>query len=81
MIFPSMVTSGELIIVMAVFSKQELLCRGGELETETVGINSSVMAVVCPVQGRRNVFTTGPAKLDHEDYAIKCVGGQQLHEY
>ena len=25
-------------------------------------------------QGRRNVFTTGLAKLDHEDYAIKCVG-------
>ena len=29
-------------------------------------------------QDQRNVFTTGPAKLDHEDYAIKCVGGQQL---
>ena len=29
-------------------------------------------------QGRQNVFTTGPAKLDHEDYAIKCVGGQQF---
>ena len=26
-------------------------------------------------QGQRNVFTTGPAKLDYEDYAIKCVGG------
>ena len=26
-------------------------------------------------QGRRNVFITAPAKLDHEDYAIKCVGG------
>ena len=25
-------------------------------------------------QGRRNVFTTGQAKLDPEDYAIKCVG-------
>ena len=25
-------------------------------------------------RGRRNVFTTGLAKLDHEDYAIKCVG-------
>ena len=33
------------------------------------------------IQGRWNVFTTGPAKLDHEDYAIKCVGGRQLHEY
>ena len=32
-------------------------------------------------QGQRNVFTTGPAKLDHEDYAIKCVGSQQLYEY
>ena len=34
-------------------------------------------------QGRRNVFTTGLAKLDDEDedYAIKCVGGRQLHEY
>ena len=32
-------------------------------------------------QGRRNVFTTGPAKLDHEDYAIKCVGGRQLYKY
>ena len=29
-------------------------------------------------QGWRNVFTTGPAKLDHEDYAIKCMGGWQL---
>ena len=27
-------------------------------------------------QGRRNVFTTGQAKLDPEDYAIKCVGGR-----
>ena len=33
------------------------------------------------MQGRRNVFTTGPAKLDHEDYTIKCVGVRQLHEY
>ena len=33
-----------------------------------------------PSQGWRNVFTTGPAKSDHEDYAIKCVGGRQLHE-
>ena len=33
------------------------------------------------LQGRRNDFTTGPAKLYHEDYAIKCVGGQQFHEY
>ena len=33
------------------------------------------------VQGRRNVSTSGPAKLDHEDYAIKFMGGQQLHEY
>ena len=33
------------------------------------------------MQGRRNVSTTGPAKLDHEDYAIKSVGGRQLHEY
>ena len=32
-------------------------------------------------QGQRNVLTTGQAKLDHEDYAIKCVGGRQLHEY
>ena len=33
------------------------------------------------MQGQRNAFTTGPAKLNHEDYAIKCVGGRQLHEY
>ena len=32
------------------------------------------------LQGQRN-FTTGQAKLDPEDYAIKCVSGQQLHEY
>ena len=32
-------------------------------------------------QGWRNVFTTGPAKLDYEEYAIKCVGVQQLPEY
>ena len=32
-------------------------------------------------QGWRNVFTTGPAKPDHEDYAIECIGGRQLHEY
>ena len=25
-------------------------------------------------QDRRNVFRTGPAKLDPKDYAIKCVG-------
>ena len=27
-------------------------------------------------QGRRNVFTTGPAKFDSKDYAIKCMGGR-----
>ena len=27
-------------------------------------------------QGQRNVFITGEAKLDPEEYAIKCVGGQ-----
>ena len=27
-------------------------------------------------QGRRNVFTTGPAKLHTKDYAIKCMGGR-----
>ena len=41
----------------------------------------SQITSVLPLQGQRNVFTTGPAKLDHEDYAIKCVGGQQLHKY
>ena len=29
----------------------------------------------------RNVFTTGPVKLDQEDYVIKCVDGRQIHEY
>ena len=33
------------------------------------------------LQGRRNVFITAQAKLDHEDYAIKCVGDRQLHDY
>ena len=28
------------------------------------------------MQGQSNVFTTGQAKLDPEDYAIKCVGVQ-----
>ena len=41
----------------------------------------SLNMIVLNMQGQRNVFTTGPAKLDHEDYAIKCVGSQQLHEY
>ena len=27
-------------------------------------------------RARGNVFITGEAKLDPEDYAIKCVGGQ-----
>ena len=27
------------------------------------------------MQGQWNIFITGPTKLDHEDYAIKCVGG------
>ena len=39
------------------------------------------IANITIIQGRRNVFTTGQAKLDPEDYAIKWVGGQQLHEY
>ena len=26
-------------------------------------------------QGQRNVFKTDQAKLDPEDYAIKCMGG------
>ena len=38
-------------------------------------------AITYILQGRRNVFTTSLAKLNHEDYTIKCVGGQQLHEY
>ena len=29
-------------------------------------------------QGRRNVFTTGPAKLNHEDYVIKYMGGDNF---
>ena len=29
-----------------------------------------------PHQGQRNVFTTGQAKLDPENYAIKCVGSR-----
>ena len=37
--------------------------------------------IMIMIQGRRNVFTTGQAKLDHEDYAIKFVGGRQHHEY
>ena len=32
-------------------------------------------------QGQKNVFTTVPAKPDHEGNTIKCVGGRQLHEY
>ena len=36
------------------------------------GINSETF------QGQRNVFTTDPAKLDHEDYAIKYMGGRQV---
>ena len=31
--------------------------------------------VVHTEHGQRTVFTTGQAKLDSEDYAIKCVGG------
>ena len=27
------------------------------------------------IQGQRNVFITGQAKFDPEDYAIKCMGG------
>ena len=45
-----------------------------------VSVSPCVYMSVCVhahMQGRRNVFTTGPAKLDHEDYAIKCIGGQQ----
>ena len=41
----------------------------------------SYIYIRCSYIVRRNVFTTGPAKLDHKDYAIKCVGGRQLHEY
>ena len=39
---------------------------------------SSSAAHAVSSQGQRNVFTTDPAKLDHEDYAIKCVGGQHF---
>ena len=35
--------------------------------------NHKTLAMVS--QGRRNVFTTGQAKVDPEDYAIKHVGG------
>ena len=40
-----------------------------------------IVKQVYVTQGRRNVFTTGPAKLDHKDYAIKWMAGHQLHEY
>ena len=46
-----------------------------------LNIYNIVLALILIDQGRRNVFTTGPAKLDYEDYAIKCMGGRQLHEY
>ena len=52
MIFPSIVASGMLTmltIATAVFNKQELLCRGVDLETDTIGMNSSVVVVVCSV--------------------------------
>ena len=42
---------------------------------------SSTLVSTIHDQGRRNVFTNGLAKLDHEDNAIKCVGGRQLNEY
>ena len=49
MIFPSIMASGVLTIAMAVFNEQELLCRGVDLETDAVGVNSSVVVVVCLV--------------------------------
>ena len=30
--------------------------------------------IIFLIRGRRNVFTTGQAKLDAKDYAIKCTG-------
>ena len=34
---------------MVVINKQELFCGGGDLETDMVRVNSSVVVIVCPV--------------------------------
>ena len=39
-------------------------------------INTVKMTYFLEQQGQGNVFITGQAKLDTEDYAIKCVGGR-----
>ena len=49
MMFPSIITSGELNMAIAVFSRQELVCIWGELESEIAGVNSSVVFTGCPV--------------------------------
>ena len=50
------------------------------MQLGTSAISATQSHVINQKQGWRNVFTSGPATLDHEDYVIKCVGGRQLHE-
>ena len=59
--------------ILCVMSQVEHTKKRNSIDSESKSVKQN--------QGRRNVFTTSPAKLDHEDYAIKCVGGQQIHEY
>ena len=53
----------------------QLLYTAGNI----AAIGASFILTQNPMQGRRNVFTTGLAKLDHEDYAIKRT--MQLNEW
>jgi len=44
MMFPSIVTLGELNIATVVFKRQELVCKGGS-DSETAGVNNPVVSV------------------------------------
>ena len=39
-------------------------------------ISNNYIKLVYMHQGRRKLFITGQAKLNPEDYSIKCVGGR-----
>ena len=69
---PMVITGRCIIILRSAFDQTNEIGYSPSLPLLTVDI---IFTNVCMYQGWRNVLTTSPAKLDHEDYAIKCVGG------
>ena len=79
---PMVITGRCIIILRSAFDQTNEIGYSPSLYYELLILYLQMhvcMLCVCVYQGWRNVLTTSPAKLDHEDYAIKCVGVRQLN--